>query len=84
LTCESGPGSYTSLYEQVAFQFVDPNGDVPTWFSSSNSLYSIFGGSSQSVPVDDGTTAYFDPVTATSRYRYQWRAKNDSVAPPKR
>lgn len=63
MTCESGPGSYTSLYEAGRLPFVDPDGDVPTWFSSSNSLYSIFGGSSQSVPVDEGTTAYFDPVT---------------------
>ncbi|MEQ9082166.1 MAG: hypothetical protein RLP09_50340 [Sandaracinaceae bacterium] len=57
-----GPGSYSNLYEEVSMQFVDPDGDVPTWYSSSASLYSIFGGSTQSVAVAEGTIAYFDLV----------------------
>jgi hypothetical protein len=53
-----GPGSYGQLYKHVSF-FLPVGGSpvMPTWYTDIPGLYSVFGGSAQSVPIAEGITA---------------------------
>lgn len=53
-----GPGSYDDLYTNVSFFMpIDGAPVLPTFYTSIPDLYSIFGGSSKGVPIQEGTTA---------------------------
>lgn len=57
----NGIGSFGSLYEHVSFAMPDPT-KMPAFYTDYSTLYSIFGGSSLGVPVQEGTKAHFSPI----------------------
>lgn len=55
----NGPGQYGDLYENVSFLMpVDGSPLMPTWYTSIEGLYSVFGGDPQNgAPIQEGIEA---------------------------